>query len=361
MTGIHAVCLLLQVVGTDPGESVDPPGKKTPNVEVHGRVYVRDEFTKREDVAGKAGPWTGEKELASARLSADFRRDDLRIQVEAEFSGNPEVKDAYIGLALAPQLDLRAGQFKMPFSAIQMESTWRLPTVRRGLLDELLLDRLQLAGRRPGAQAEIAPGGFHQLTFKIGGWQGSGYDGDFTAGESGDSFAKNWAGRVTIEPGDFELGASVESRIAEPVFAQGYERFWAGNVDVTWKGDGGGRVWAEVIAGESWLDDDVADDEDPIFTAGRLIAAWRLGPHGKNVPYIEPFLMVGGLDPDSEIQSDLVYELAAGFNAGRWERWRLQLQAEVRETDRNTPAGYSEATEVLTDSSSLMLQLGAGF
>lgn len=341
---------------------LEPPAeKKRQKVEIGGRVFVRDEFSKREDVAGKTGPWIGAKELASARLSVDYRQDDLRIQVEAELSDDPEVKDAFIGLALAPPLDLRAGQFKMPFSAIEMESAWTLPLVRRGLLNDLLLDRLQLAGRRPGAQAEISPGGFHDLTFKVGGWQGSGYDGDFTAAESDDAFAKNWAGRVTVEPGPFELGASVESRVAEPVFAQGLERFWAANVDVTWKGDGGGRVWAELIAGESWLDDDVADDDDPVFTAGRLIAAWRLGPHGKNVPFIEPFVMVGGLDPDGEIQSDLIYELAAGFNAGRWDRWRLQLQAEIRETDRNTPAGYSEATEILTDSSSLMLQLGAAF
>ena len=271
------------------------------------------------------------------------------------------MKDAFIGLTFDPALDLRAGQFKMPFSAIEMESAWSLPVVRRGLLHGLLLDRLQVAGRRPGAQLETGPGGSTDLRVTIGGWQGSGYDGELVAGESDDAFAKNWAGRVAVEPGDVEVGFSVESRVAEPVFAQGLERFWAAELDVTWKGDAGGRIWAEVIAVESWLDDDVADDDDPIFTAGRLIASWRLGPDGKGVPYIEPFLMVGGIDPDSAIQSDLVYELCAGFNAGRWDRWRLQLQAEVRETDRNTPAGYSEATEILTDSSTVMLQLGAAF
>ncbi len=348
-------------VGDDEPEELPPRDKKKAKVEVGGRVFVRDEFTKREDVAGKTGNWIGEKELASARISADYRQDDLRIQVEAELSGDPEVKDAFIGLTFDPGLDLRAGQFKMPFSAIEMESAWTLPVVRRGLLHDLLLDRLQLAGRRPGAQLETGPGGSADLRVTLGGWQGSGYDGDLVAGESDDAFAKNWAGRVSVEPGDVEVGVSVESRVAEPVFAQGLERFWAAELDVTWKGDAGGRIWAEVIAGESWLDDDVADDDDPIFTAGRLIAAWRLGPDGKGVPYIEPFLMVGGIDPDSSIESDLVYELCAGFNAGRWDRWRLQLQAEVRETDRNTPAGYSETTAILTDSSTVMLQLGAAF
>ena len=83
MIGLLGFCLLLQVEAATPEATPEPspspaptvtvtvtatperepvelPERKKPKVEIGGRVFVRDTFQKREDVAGKTGNWTGE-------------------------------------------------------------------------------------------------------------------------------------------------------------------------------------------------------------------------------------------------------------------------------------------------------------
>src|SRR4029078_8565058 len=72
----------------------------------------------------------------------------LRAVIEVEFTQKPDMRDVYYKERKKDFL-LRAGQFKMPGSAIELASPWALPFVRRGFLHGLLIDQLDNAWRRP--------------------------------------------------------------------------------------------------------------------------------------------------------------------------------------------------------------------
>ncbi|HYG67232.1 MAG TPA: hypothetical protein VD838_06220, partial [Anaeromyxobacteraceae bacterium] len=52
---------------------------------------------------------------------------------------------------------LQAGHFKAPFSVRRIESSWRLPLVDRGLVDDYVVRRNDLGGRRLGAVGAVRP------------------------------------------------------------------------------------------------------------------------------------------------------------------------------------------------------------
>ena len=73
----------------------------------------------------------------------------LSAEIEVDAADGFELLDAWIR-ARTETFSARAGQFKVPFSAIEIESSFDLPMVRRGLVHDILVDELEVAGRRPG-------------------------------------------------------------------------------------------------------------------------------------------------------------------------------------------------------------------
>ena len=66
----------------------------------------------------------------------------------------PDLRDGYVQ-AKGKNVAFRMGQFKMPVLAMQMESPWMLPLVRRGRIHDLTVDWLDVAGRLPGAMLTV--------------------------------------------------------------------------------------------------------------------------------------------------------------------------------------------------------------
>lgn len=320
------------------GAETRPKTEETP-FEVTGRVYARETFGPagvREDARD---PWTGRFSLESARVGGKYRADDLYVEIEAELEGEPRLRDAFVVLETGFHgTAIRAGQFKSPFAALALESSWKLPNVERGLLDELLIDHMQLGGRRPGAQLEWRGRGEIRPKLELGIWQGTDQTGSPREDRTSETLAETAAARASIRAGALELGASGAWRTAQPVAGGAFDRFWAGGADLTLDTDAGARAWIEGGAGSSWADEDPADATHATFGYARSVAAWRVGGASRGAPYVEPFASAGLLDPDVEIGSDLVRETGVGLNAGRWKRWRGQVEWLRSDASRNTPA-----------------------
>lgn len=84
--------------------------------------------------------WSDRLSLRRARLDARWEKDWLRLEVELDAADKVAAKDVYARVKLARWLRLTAGQFKKPFSRLQLTSPFELPIPERGLLDRFAVD-----------------------------------------------------------------------------------------------------------------------------------------------------------------------------------------------------------------------------
>ena len=145
----------------------------------------------------------------------------LTANVEVELAGKPKLKDAWLRGRFR-YLTAKAGQFKMPFSAIEMESIWTLPLADRGLLHTALVKELQVAGRRPGFALEVHGRGKVRPSLAVGGFQGSVLVDDDPDQRDVDLLheqgmaSPSWVARAELKVHDFVFGAEYEDRLGTP-------------------------------------------------------------------------------------------------------------------------------------------------
>ncbi|HEV8323370.1 MAG TPA: hypothetical protein VG389_17270 [Myxococcota bacterium] len=351
-------------------ESGGGGGKDLGEVEVHGRVIGRAELRTE---AGMLA--TSDLSLQSARAEVRWEWHDwLRAVVEVELAG-VEVKDAYVR-AKWRWLGGRAGNFKPPVSAVEMESRWTLPASERGLVNDVLVDKMGIAGRRPGMQLELTGGGFWDPKLRVGIFEGSHARSDDPNDDRLfrallDEYAlgaERLAARASVKPWGVEVGAFFEWRAVEPVRGDGFSRFWCAGADASWDetlGPTAVRLWADGFAGSNWQDDNPFDGDGDTFLAARLIAAWRWGGLEKGAPYGEPYVMMEVVDPEATIGDDVLWEVSGGVNAGAWDRVRVTLELQQRHYSRNVPLSLGLFDGVILappyDRTALLLQVGAAF
>jgi hypothetical protein len=290
----------------------------------------------------------------------------VTAQLELELTGRPDVRDAFVRYR-NDHIALRAGQHKMPFSAIEMDSIVTLPLAERGLISDLMKDGLQIAGRRPGVTFalrgdELLP----EIT--IGAFQGSELvqidtEREIDLIERPDAGAQSLVARAHVDVWDVRIGANYEHRVGTPAVLE-RDYYWTAGLDAkldTLFRSGGLRVWLEGIAGASFFEhaDKVEDGEDATFVVGRGIAAYRFGGVEERTFYVEPYVMVAVFEPDTDVVDDMVWEEAFGVNVGSWESLRVGLEGQVRRAQRNFPAGYLLGAD--PDSTVGLVQVGIGF
>lgn len=327
-------------------------------VTVGGRVFARGELADT-DVT----PWTGQLSLASARLGASYRwKDRLRAKVVVEAAGgDAEVRDAFVETAVGGGALLRAGRFKGPISALERESAWRLPTIERGAVADVLQNGIGLTGRRNGVGVSwAAPDARVRVTAVAS--QSAATTGDEPARDltegAGAAFALR--GDIAVQPG-IRVGVVGSNREVNYVAAVG--RYWAGGVDAEVDLEEAGlglRLWADVLVGTSHLA--AASPDDPTcFVAAQAIAGWRFGGAKKGKRYIEPYVLGAYFNPDWNRRRDDLTDAIVGVAAGRWKRWRVQAQLSVVNAKANRPAGLGGFNVDVDDRISAAVQLGAAF
>jgi hypothetical protein len=303
----------------------------------------------------QGGIWAGELSIAAARLEVTYRW-KKRLRAVVEFDARGDLKDVFAWLKISQGFAVRAGRFKMPLSLIELESTTRLPLVRRGLLRDVLDDALGLSGRRPGAQLEWkCPGCAHELKLQAGVWQTGDLDGKVALDRG--------LGLMPALRGTWELGPVVvgASALLQPKGASsgGDQGSWAAGLDVRHTlplGVGALRTWAEVLTGYAALIGGTGN-----MLMGRAVTAWHLGGAHAGKAYVEPFLLLSAMDPDHDRHQDLLWEGALGLNVGQWDRWRVQTQFEIRKVGSGVTPALKALDASLLSRRALLVQLEVGF
>jgi hypothetical protein len=351
-----AESLAAKVKPTAEEEDANPNKKKKDeqygDVTLRGRVFTRAALVTRDQETVNS---TGMLELReinsldlsvpSARLKVEYQSPLkwLSAEIEAEFAGRPELKDGYVQ-ARSKTLSSRAGNFKMPFSAISMESPWKLPMVDRGHVHQFLSDSLQVAGRRAGLAVGVRSRDGIRPELVLGAFQGSVLidTGTNETDPAAELFipSQSWVARSEIRLADLKIAANYQHRMGTPALFEN-KYYWTAGMDFvldTVFDDGGLRLWLEGIAGASWLEHEEkpADDQDATFVAIRSIVAYR----------------VGGVE-------DRDFYIAIGVNVGLWDFVRLGLQGESVRAERNFPNAY--VLGVNPDRLALLLQAGLTF
>lgn len=339
-------------------------------LEIGGRVFARAELESRE--VGTTTTETMDLSVPSARIDVSYRAPVKWLSVDIEFdvAENPEMKDGYIQ-AKGDVFFARAGQFKPPVSAFQMESPWTLPVARRGQLSDLLLDYLDIAGRRPGVLVGVRARNGIRPRLSVGAFQGSYLQNsaerrDIELIERQGLESQSFAARADARIGPAEVGLFYQLRVGAPDLLETNHYSTAGlDVVVDHTFDAGGlRLWFDTLTGSSWYEHEnkEPDDENATFLSGRLLVAYRFGGLADDEFYLEPFALGSVLDPDLEITADWAWEGVIGLNAGFWRRARLTLQGEINGGDENFPTGsesYFWGAE--PDRLALTLQAGVAF
>ena len=176
-------------LGEDPeaAQAAAGPEEEERSVRLFGRVFARASADGREDYARSLS-------VQSARVGVNATFQYVEAEVTAELSSKNPLKDAFVRLSDGDKrLRLYAGQFKAPFLARELESTWGLPLMRRGLVDDYLTETHQLGGRRLGLMGEVKLKEAWGLKFSGGLFEGA-------KDELGDRTSEDAAARVSVRP-----------------------------------------------------------------------------------------------------------------------------------------------------------------
>jgi hypothetical protein len=139
---------------------------ETPQIRLKGRVFARGEVDERQEFARKLS-------LPSARLGVEGTLSYMQAVVEADVADKNILKDAYLRVRTANNhARFYAGQFKAPFLERELESTWDLPRIRRGVVADVLIDNGGLGGRRLGVMGELKMKPWMGLQAELGVFQG---------------------------------------------------------------------------------------------------------------------------------------------------------------------------------------------
>jgi len=358
-------------------ESEGDEASRFGSVELKGRIFVLGEWQRGNvTIVDSTGALTvAERDaldivVASVRPALRWQAPQkwLSAVIEVEVTRKPDLRDGYMQAKHKHTL-LRAGQFKMPGSAIEQASPWALPMSERGFLHGLLVDGLDNAWRRPGVMLRWRGGAFLRPEISAGIFQGlvvtsEGQERDKDLIVAQSLSAQSLIARAQIEPVDgVEVGAYYNYRVGTPAILE-TSRYWTGGADLVVDrtfARGGLRIWLDGIAGASWFEhpSKPVDGQDATFLSSRSILAWRFGGVEPEQLYVEAYGMFGVLDPDTEVVDDLALEGVVGLNVGLWQRLRLSAQGELWDTGRNFPPGYFLGID--PDHVAALLQVGVAF
>jgi len=305
------------------GEGTSANAEEKPGLRVvpFGRVFARVSADEREQYARSLS-------LASARVGLAASLPHVEAEVTADLSSKSLLKDAFVRVADGKkQLRLYGGQFKAPFLARELESAWRLPVIRRGLVADYLEDTHNLGGRRLGLMGEVSLKEAWKLRVSGGVFQGT------KDKDTGIRASEDAALRASVRPFKaLTLGAST-------YFAQAFEgaRTYALATDAVLR-LGGLEVTGEYVNGH--------------LPTGPFAAQLGLAS------YTLPLGLVEGLALQPVAGAEMMqllgplkargYAFVGGFNILYSEHFKAQLQAEHALRPGDEAAGFEYSLQLAT-------------
>lgn len=318
------------------------------SVGVTGRMHFQWNSTSVDDADVADAIASSTFETRRVRVAADVRVGDwIRGYIEPEYAlGDLQLKQAWLSLELDPVLVIRAGQFKKPFSLINVTSSTVHPMIERGvrirglsdvlmarnagelnaLRDDLLigeqhalLDAQGYLGYDMGVSLEGELGG---LGWAAGVFNGAGPD------QRDENDAKSVAARVTYA---FAAGAPItigggwsRRELSWPTSADQQTRTGdAFEIDVEVGGLRRG-LWllAELSSGTN-----LATEER--FLGAQGVLAWFHATGSARVEGVEPMARISWGDPDDALDGDAGILFTPGVNLYFMSRNRLMFNWDV--------------------------------
>ncbi|MGH7565056.1 MAG: porin [Gemmatimonadota bacterium] len=354
----------LAFVAPAAAQKVVAPG--VDSVRVRANIQAQFNTTSANDEPGS------EWQLRRARVGvAGYAAGWLHAYVEGDFgAGDARLTDGYVTLEFDPRLEIRAGQFKVPFDEHELISSRELLVIERdplprgamGFSPTGLLDGLGYNGRDIGIDWN---GRFDRLHAAVGFFNGQG-DNEEEA-DDGKQVAARIAGEIA--EGWRVSGAWTGLRLSEPPVED--DAAWYHALELAVRAgeyaEPGLQLLGQLFYGDDYAPD-LLGDEDASFIAWQGIVGYHIPTY--ETPYLigwEPVVRLGWarieggqvvdggdavLSLDDQEPSTTV--LTAGINLYWQERIRTQIQADLSSFDGN---------DALPDSNdvALRIQLGFGF
>jgi hypothetical protein len=330
--------------------------KKKKKVEVKTRVHIRwqmESVDESDDIENRFLVrrarlkliWKPEKWLTAKLQVGEFH--------DVEF-GASMLKDAYVHLSPSRYLELRVGQFKKPFSGLELRSSGKLRVAERGEGNSVIIEDLLYGGRDLGVQLSGRLVRSVKLDYIVGLFNGTGPD----LRELGN--AKDIVARMMTRPLEwFEAGVNGSFKFFDDdARKEDDETFsWAAGADAVFRVAGARLHLEGIIARDqlyqpryAHLDWEFPWSEMPLMVSGLAILSYRYRFDTSWRLAVEPVFKMEIFDPNSDFMDDHVIIYNPGFNAYFGMYLRMMLHAEISRGLDNTLATFE-------DRETLMLQL----
>ncbi len=328
------------------------PWKRNPEVRVAGRVFalymMRDRHHWRQ--AQRNDVPLHEFRVSTARIGLEWSHGKLidgEVSLEAtDETGDSQgalafLRDAYVRIKPMRELKFRMGQFKKPFSRLELTSRGRLRLIERGISNEWIIEELGYGDRDIGLQLEGRFGKrkeVPQVEYQIGVFNGAGRN----LREADLDGSMDLAGRVEADLAEWlSLGLNASYKqfdtstyvLSEP--AEVPRTAVAGGADFQLDVEQL-RVHGEaLLARDHFFQARDQTQYEPRNSLGALLLVsykhriakkWRLA--------VEPLAKGELLDPDTSLADSHILSATLGANLHIGRSLRLMLQADRTRTSR---------------------------
>ena len=289
-------------------------------------------------------------ETRRVRLSTELDYGDaITGKLEVEYGmARLQLRDTWFNMALDPALQLKVGQFKKPFSLLQLTTSTKWPIIERGVRvrglqedllahdqdsvitmfrnalvageEQELLDRFGYQNFDLGAAVHGTVGGFG---YQVGAFNGTGTD------ASDDTDGKSLASRLTyrLPVGiPFTVGAGVSTREFRLRQVPSIQTRNGTAYEVDFELGDFRRAGIHLL-GEATTGTNLSLDEK--FRAAQLVAAWFQPVANKKIEGLEIAGRASYGDPRTTVAGDEAVLLTPGINVYFSGRNRLMLNWDV--------------------------------
>ena len=264
----------------------------------------------------------------------------VQIGIEEDFitsSAASLIKDAYLHVSLFEFFELRAGQFKKPFSGLELQSSASLKVPERGIGNELIERELLYGARDIGAQVSGRIIKSVKLDYAVGIFNGSGQ-----SVEDLDR-SKDIVGRISMRPRKrLRLGASGSFKFFDGTNAEVSHAFAAG-LDARW------RLSDFVFYAEGQVAEDhlfwIWNEElprPPLLLNGLAILSYRYRFPVAGRLRAEPVFKFEILDLNADAGDDLVFTYGPGINIYAGKYIRFMVHGEFRRAQQRSALRYRD-------------------
>lgn len=280
------------------------------SIAVNGSLFARARNTR----LARGEPAT-DYAISRARIGLDLGYSNLlRLVIEPDFAGDfADPADVFLDVTPVEELGLRVGRAKVPFGDLELTGRWRLPSIERGVLSNVVAKRLGIGLRKLGARATARLRGILlKPRLDAGVYR-----------DAPDSPDTDVAGRLELKP---VKGATISlSGYARGGGSASGGYGFAGALGFLYDRKGWFASIEGVLVRAMLVRQDGFRDEDATLAAGRVLLAYaiRLGDFA-----LEPYAGGEILDPSARTRSDVGGAVRGGLNLRFLDYGRLGLEVD---------------------------------